>query len=569
MAFAILVVIDVFAARSAAIKASTRARQAATQASSGDLEATAETLHQAETLLATATGHLDKPWVRVARRLPWLGEDLTAARAGSAAGAELSEAALGVLGFFTADHDPLFDSGRFDRSVLTELETVLMTAEDHAATSQRLLGAAPRARLEAVRDPLTELEQASSTAFTALTAAAALATRLTDEAPYRMLVLIENGAELRATGGLVGFVALLEVDDGELRLVRVDVVHALRALDAQGNYVRVDAPADYLVRYGSFLANTSLWLNVNLSPDFPTVAGVAGRLYEEATGIRPDAVARIDLTGIGYLLDAFGTVTVDGQALSPGELATVFVIDSYLRFPEPAEQSAYLAGVVTQVFTQLLTARDVDGAALAAALRRAVAERRLAIVTDDPSIDAALAAAGADGTILPGDPGDLDVVIQNFAANKIDLFTSETIDIDVSSAGCAVVGTVSVTITNDTPAWAATLPAGQAATEGRWWVNVYLPADATVLSVTENGTAVAATQAREVGRPVLARLTTIAAGDTSVVTFRYQEVVSGIDYRVRIEPQPLVHPATLRFNGSEPIVLTTTATHTYTTDCSN
>ena len=115
MAFVILVVIDVFAARSAAIKASTRARQAATQAFTGDLEATAETLHQAETLLATATGHLDKPWVRVARRLPWLGEDLTAARAGSAAGAELSEAALGVLGFFTADHDPLFDSGRFDQ----------------------------------------------------------------------------------------------------------------------------------------------------------------------------------------------------------------------------------------------------------------------------------------------------------------------------------------------------------------------------------------------------------------------------------------------------------------------
>ena len=71
------------------------------------------------------------------------------------------------------------------------------------------------------------------------------------------------------------------------------------------------------------------------------------------------------------------------------------------------------------------------------------------------------------------------------------------------------------------------------------------------------------------GRPVVARLTTVAAGDRSVVAVRYQEVTSGTGYRVRVEPQPLVHDATLRFNDSDPIVLTTTATHTYTTGCEN
>jgi len=507
--------------------------------------------------------------MRVARLAPWLGSDLTAARAGSLTGSELSQAALGILEFFTTAHAPLFDAGRFDLDAMAALATVLEASEEHAAAAQRFLGAAPHSHFAAIGDAIGELEQVSDTGFTALTATTALLARLDDPVPYRTLVLIENGAEQRATGGLIGFVALLEIDQGELRLERVDVVHALRILDDQGTYVRVDAPPDYLVRYGSFLANTSLWLNVNLSPDFPAVAGVAAELYEVATGVHADAVARIDLTGIGYLLDAFGPVEVEGRLIDPDTLATDFVIDSYLRYPDPQDQSAYLADAVTEVFTQILVAPHIDGGALAGAVERAVKERRLSAVADDPAIDGGLVAAGADGTILPGDPGDLDIVVQNFAANKIDLFTEETIDVDVETAGCAVLGTVSVTIGNDTPTWAAALPAGQAGTEGRWWVNVYLPKNATVLSVTENGQAVPAGEGREGGRPVVARLTTVAAGNRSVVAVRYQEVTSGTDYRVRVEPQPLVNDATLRFNDSDPIALTTTATHTYTTGCEN
>ncbi|GBE22697.1 hypothetical protein BMS3Bbin01_02073 [bacterium BMS3Bbin01] len=561
---------DLLQARNAAASAVSAAQMAATSIGRGDLSAAAREIAGADADLQRAESSLDR--VEWAEAVPLIGEDIEAFRSAIEASRQLTAAADVIFGFMN-DRPLLVDDGRFDPEVFASLRQTVTTARDHAGEAQRLLGSAPRPRLASLREPLDRLRTLSSSVFTGLDSARALSERLepavSGDAPFRVLLLIENEAELRATGGFFGFPTLVEINRGEIKLVRVDGFGALQVRDDVGRFIRVDAPSDYVTRYGSFLANTSLWVNVNLSPDFPTVAGVAGRLYEAAIGIRPDAVVRIDLTGVGYLLDAFGGVSAGGVPIGGDTLATDFIIDSYRRFPDNVEQSAYLVGVLRTVFRQVLTARDADGAALVAALRRAVAERRLAVVTGVPAIDSGLAAAGADGSILPGDPGDLNVIVQNFGANKMDLFTSETIDVDVSVAGCAVIGTVSVTITNGTPAWAAALPALYDDNEGRWWVNVYLPADAMVLSVTENGTAVPATQAREVGRPVLARLTTIAAGDSSVVAVRYQEVVSGTDYRVRVEPQPLIHPAMLRFNGSDGIVLATTATHTYMTDCKN
>ena len=134
---------------------------------------------------------------------------------------------------------------------------------------------------------------------------------------------------------------------------------------------------------------------------------MARRLYQAATEVEADAVARLDLVGLGYLLDAFPTVTIDGQPVDGSTLATDFLIDSYRRFPDdthPGEQNAYVAGAMQQVFGQLVGGAPADRSAVLSAIRRAVAERRLSLVTGDNEVDAMLAGREPTGRCSPAVP---------------------------------------------------------------------------------------------------------------------------------------------------------------------
>lgn len=546
---------DLAAARREAAAATSDARAAASLLLAGDPASASQVLARAADGFDRAKARLSRPHLRLLASAPLVGGDVTAARRLAVAGGELARAGFELTGFLTAGHPPLLRASRIDSTTLQALETAVGAARLHADQARDAVEAAPRPLSSAVGSALTEAGRVSRPAAEVLTGAERLLAGLGGGRPFRMLVLFENGAELRATGGLVGFVATVTVDGGVVGLERVDVVHDLRVRRPDGSYVAVDAPADYLERYGGFLANTSLWLNVNLSPDFPSVAQVASRLYEEATGIRPDLVVHTDLTALGYLLEAFGPVTVDGRPLDPAGLATGFVVDSYLRFPDQAAQSAYLARVVGEVFGQVIAADRVDGRRLVSALRRAVEERRMAFWSPVPEVEQMLGALSAHGGLPAGEPGEMMVVVQNFAANKIDLFTRVGVDVEVGSVGCVVVAEVTVGLTNAVPPLAARLPTGGFGVEGRWWVSVYAPRDAVILGIFRGGEPYPGSVGSEEGLPVASALVSASPGQTTSVTVRWQQVTSRGEYRLRVHPQAMIYPARLTVNGAAPTPL--------------
>jgi len=79
------------------------------------------------------------------------------------------------------------------------------------------------------------------------------------------------------------------------------------------------------------------------------------------------------------------------------------------------------------------------------------------------------------------------VVVQNFGANKLDLFTQTHFEVTLDPSACTMTGAVSTTITNAAPPQAVQLPSKWLTADGIWWVNTYLPAGATVLEILENG----------------------------------------------------------------------------------
>ncbi len=572
--WAALAALDLSSARRNAGRAESAAREAADLIESGDLEGARAALVRALASLDSARASLRSPLVSPLRLVPYAGTELRASDAGVDAVRDISLATQDLLDYVLADRAPLYAAERLDPVGLSALGDVLDAALGRVAGARDAIAAAPHPRLDFVARRLAETDRVISSLDEGLSGAVRIVDRLAEAAgggrTYRLLVLLENGAERRATGGLPGWVALLEVDESGVHLADLgSVVGRLQARDAAGELMAVDAPADYLRRYGEFLANTTLWSYVNMSPDFPTVAGVAGRLYEAATEVTVDAVARVDLVGLGYLLDAFPGVALAGEALDGATLSTTFLIDSYRRFPDsdPGAQDAYLSSVMEEVFGQVIGGSPADRPALLSAIRQAVGERRLSLVTNDTAVNAMLASVGADGAVLPGDPGELMVTTQNLAFNKIDLFTRTDMTIDLNPDGCRVVGEVAVRLTNATPAGMDFLPQYLLGSHGRWMVSVYLPRGASILGLEVDGREAEGSSLEEFARTVVSLIVEAAPGASVTVTVRWQEQLTEPGYTLTVQPQPLIVPATLSVNGEPPGVFVETQRREFADIC--
>ena len=562
---------DLIEARDASESALDTAQVAIDLAVDGDYSGSHTELTAAITDLDRARSALDTTVVRIAGRMPVVGADIRAGRSAVEAARSLALAGSDLLGFLEADRPDIFSDQRFNPIALEMLADALGSAGTHAASARTSLGAAPEPRIGSIKEKLTELDDASQQLHDGLEGATALVARLQTTAAetLRTLILFENAAELRGTGGFMGFFTVLAVDDGELILDRVGPISDLRSVDVSGKLTAVTAPADYTARYGGYLANTALWSNVNLSPHFPWVGQVAGDLYAAATGEHADLVVRIDLTGLGDIVATFSPDLLALVPFDPLLLATDVVLDSYLRFPDNVDQNTYLATLIGSVFASVIATEDAGADGLPGAVVEAIRQRRLAVFSDDVDVERLFVAAAADGSLQPGERGQVDVVTQNFGANKLDLFTSTTIEVDLEPAGCSLMGTISTTITNAAPADALLLPAGDLGLVGRWWVNTYVPRTATVLQILVDGEAVTGSVQSELDRPVAAKIVEIPPNESVTVTVRWQETLAGDTYQLRMHPQPLIHPATLSVSGFEDQLFTQTAQFDIPTSCND
>jgi hypothetical protein len=91
--------------------------------------------------------------------------------------------------------------------------------------------------------------------------------------------MIQNNAEIRASGGIPGALAVLTLDKGKLTLGTqstagdIGVMSPILPVDAEQQQI-------YSGRLGKFMQD------VNLTPDFPTTASTAQSMWERKTGKR-------------------------------------------------------------------------------------------------------------------------------------------------------------------------------------------------------------------------------------------------------------------------------------------
>src|SRR5262249_10902500 len=118
-------------------------------------------------------------------------------------------------------------------------------------------------------------------------------------------------------------------------------------------------PDDYVRRYGQFGPERILQ-NVNLSPDFPTVANVLMSLTEDAGVGKVDGVMAVDPKGLAALLQLTGPVNAVGwpTPIPAANVVDVTLRDAYATFAKTPERADFL-GDVAEVVVDEATSGDL------------------------------------------------------------------------------------------------------------------------------------------------------------------------------------------------------------------
>jgi hypothetical protein len=264
-----------------------------------------------------------------------------------------------------------------------------------------------RSMLEATRGPLAGAEPLTRT----------LPAMLGASGPRTWVVLLQQSAEARGTGGLVGAYAVLRSDGGRLSLVQA---RSRSALDRGPAVPDAGVPEDLRELWGRDLRE---WAGLNLSPNFPWT----GRLVADGWAAdhrrgRLDYVAGVDAHVVAALLAGTGPVRLaDGTTVSQANAVDFLSRGVYARYAAPTAVDAVTTDLVERVFSRV-SSGELNLPALVRAMTEPVEQRRLLMWsarTDEQQWLQRLPVGGA----LPSVPGAWAMaVVNNGGGNKLDAY---------------------------------------------------------------------------------------------------------------------------------------------------
>lgn len=392
-----------------------------------------------------------------------------------------------------------------------------------------------------LQEATQQLKEATGALASASDAASIAPAMLGADGARSYLLMIQNNAESRASGGIPGALAVLSLDNGKLSL---GTQSSATDLGPMSPVILVDPQQQqiYSTRLGKYMQD------VNLTPDFPTAAGTARTMWEEKTGQKVDGVISIDPVVLGYVLEATGPVEVSGPELAAAKMAglptelngtnvvTTLLSDVYAKIQEPKLQDAYFAGVAKEVFSALSGGRG-EAKGLISGITRGTEEGRVLAWSASPGEQSVLSKYALSGSVTGPSisPAEFGVYFNDGTGAKMDYYVKRTVQLVKE---CPVEGygqtTVRVTSTNIAPADAATslpsyvtgggafgVPPGTVQTN----IVVYGPVQANIESAKVDGQRTAFAPYLHGDRPVGTLAQRLSPGESKTTEFTFGKIV--------------------------------------------
>lgn len=261
--------------------------------------------------------------------------------------------------------------------------------------------------------------------------------------PRRFLVVFQNNAELRATGGFMGSYAVIDVKDGQI--TQMDVPGG-GFYDLKGSITRkVEAPEPFHI----FSPYWQIW-NANWFADYPTSAKKLSDFYEQSGGSTVDGVVMLTPNVIEDLLKQIGPVELEEYNLTITDenfRRETQVQVEYEYDQEENKPKAFIGDLAPIVIERSFAALQEQGAKeFLNIIDENLAERQIMIYSSKPDIEQILDNLGWSAEIknVPGDY--LQIVHTNIGGGKTDIAIRDTISqvTEVLSDG-SIVNEVSLT----------------------------------------------------------------------------------------------------------------------------
>ena len=503
---------------------------------------------------AAASLTSDPIW-RAFEVLPWLGANLTAVREVAGVVDDVAQDAVGPLTEVAATIDleafkPV--DGAIDVQPITAAQPQVNAAASalnaasarvNAIDTDGVLGVVAAATLE-LQDTVTT----TATSLDALNRAVTLLPAMLGiDEPRNYILMFQNPAELRATGGIPGALALIHTNGG-----RIELTEQASSADFP-RYPEPVLPLSDETRgiYGDITGQ--FIQDVTLTPNFPLSGALAAEMWRLQFGLDVDGVISLDPVTLSYLLSATGPITLaTGDVLTSENAVQLLLTDVYERYERPAEQDLFFAAAASSVF-EAVSGGDADPVQLIGALARAGEEHRTLVynVRDDEQ------SVLADTTIAGGLPVSTEnekrfgVYLNDGTGSKMDTYLD--VGLAVGQATCRndlrPEYAVDVTLTNTAPADAATslpryttgggdfgVPAGNIKT----LLSVYGSPEMLNLGLTRDGKTIPYHPAMDANYPVSTLDVELAPGESAVVRFLWlgSQPFSG---NLEIQNTPIIH----------------------------
>lgn len=348
---------DAVIARNALLDASDQARTLQQQITEGDAERAAATLADLQDSTRDARTHTDGPMWSVLEVLPLVGDSVDATRVVSESLDDISQEGLPpIVGVSKSLGSDLFKpkNGRFDIKRLQTIAPAVASASEVLTRNRAdILAIDDEDLVGPIEGPITELkEKITDAQFGASSAARAMQlapTMLGGDERRKYLLMFQNNAEVRSTGGLPGAFAIITADRGRITISRQGSSNDIRRF-AQP-VVDLNEEEDRI--YGELMATD--FRDVNFTPDFPRTAEIAREMIDRELGVKVDGVLSVDPVALQYLLKGTGPLEVaDNTTLTTDNAVDILLNQVYARYRKPLVQDAFFADSAKRIFTAVV-----------------------------------------------------------------------------------------------------------------------------------------------------------------------------------------------------------------------
>lgn len=306
------------------------------------------------------------------------------------------------------------------------------------------------------------------------------------------LVLFQNDAELRATGGFITAYALFKVDKGKMQVIKADDIYKL---DESKNK-KYPAPTPIL-KYHLNVSNFNLRDN-NLSPDYTeSMKSFESMLTESVAGFpKFNGIIALDTHVLVSAIRILGDFNVYGRVFSAENdkrcdcPKAIYELEDYSTKPVAyvREERKDIIGVLLYQIMQkaLGVSPSQYWGRLFQMFLNEMQQKHILLYFHDEEAQKGIDALNFSDKITSFDGDYLHINNVNFAGAKSNLFVKSKVqqDIEIGNDG-SITKTITIEYKNPAPASNCNLEAGQLCLNGilRNWLRVYVPKGSTLIEL--------------------------------------------------------------------------------------